>query len=164
VVVAEVESAGSWLSSPEDIPERWRPRSSDEEMIRIAEVLGARGLCATHFGAPAPAEQAAEAFARLCDRAATAGIHVSLEFPAWATINDVATAWEIVRLADRPNGGVLFDVWHHRRSTNDDAALAAIPGPKITSLQLADGAADPSGPLDEDVLLRQLPGDGDMGV
>jgi sugar phosphate isomerase/epimerase len=144
--VTDVESAGCWLSPPEEAPERWRPRSSDDEMIRIATALGARGLVATHFGAPAPAEEAAGAFAQLCNRAAAVGVHVSLEFPAMATINDVATAWEIVRLAGRPNGSILVDVWHHRRSTNDDMALSAIPGEKITGLQLADGTAQPVGP------------------
>ncbi len=164
IVVTDVESAGCWLSPPEEAPERWRPRSSDDEMIRIATALGARGLVATHFGAPAPPEEAAGAFAQLCDRAAAVGVHVSLEFPAMATINDVATAWEIVRLAGRPNGGILVDVWHHRRSTNDDVALSAIPAEKITGLQLADGTAQPVGPLEDDVLLRQLPGDGAFGI
>jgi sugar phosphate isomerase/epimerase len=164
LVVTDVESAGSWLSAPDTAPDRWRPRSSDEEMIRIAEALGARTLVATHFGTPTPAEEAAGAFGRLCDRAADAGLQVSLEFPAMATIRDVATAWEVVRLADRPNGGILVDVWHHRRSTSDDAALAAVPPERITSIQLADGAADPVGSLEEDVLVRRLPGDGDFGM
>ncbi len=164
LVVTDVESAGAWLSRPEEITERWRPRASDEEMIRIGQALGARTLVATHFGAPVSAEQAAGPFARLCDEAADAGMQVSLEFPAMATINDVASAWEIVRLADRSNAGILVDVWHHRRSTSDDEALMAVPPDRITSLQLADGTAQPVGRLDEDVLLRLMPGEGDLGV
>jgi sugar phosphate isomerase/epimerase len=164
LVVTDVESAGCWLSPPDAAPERWRPRSSDQEMMRIAEALGARTLVATHFGTPTTAEAAAGAFARLCDVAADAGLQVSLEFPAMATIRDVATAWEVVRLADRPNGGILVDLWHHRRSSRDDAALAAVPPERITSIQLTDGATDPVGSLEEDILVRRLPGEGDFGV
>jgi sugar phosphate isomerase/epimerase len=164
LVVSDVESAGSWLAAPDTAPKRWRPRASDEEMIRIAEALGARTLVATHFGTPTTAEEAAGAFGHLCDRAAGAGLQVSLEFPAMATIRDINTAWEVVRLADRPNGGILIDVWHHRRSTNDDVALAAVPAERITSIQLADGAAVPIGSLEEDILIRRLPGEGDFGM
>jgi sugar phosphate isomerase/epimerase len=164
LVVTDVESAGCWLSPPDAAPERWRPRSSDDEMIRIAEALGARTLVATHFGTPTTAEAAADAFGRLCDKAAEADLQVSLEFPAMATIRDVAMAWDVVRLADRPNGGILVDIWHHRRSSNDDAALARVPPERITSLQLTDGAASPVGSLEEDVLVRGLPGEGDFGV
>ncbi len=162
--VSEVESAGSWLSPPEKVVERWRPRLSDQEILRISEALGARTVVATHFGEPLPIEQAALSFARLCDAAAEAGTTVSLEFPAWATINDVATAWEIVRLADRPDGGILLDTWHHRRSSSADDVLLSIPPERITAIQLADGAAEPSGPLEEDVLIRRLPGEGQFGI
>jgi sugar phosphate isomerase/epimerase len=164
IVVTDVESAGTWLSPAAESPERRRPRAPDEEMIRIAEAVRARTLVATHFGPPATAEQAAGPFARLCDKAADAGLRVSLEFPAMATINDVATAWEIVRLADRPNAGILLDVWHHRRSSNDDSALAAVPAERITSIQLSDGAAEPVGTLEDDILVRGLPGEGDFAV
>jgi sugar phosphate isomerase/epimerase len=164
IVVTDVESAGTWLSPASESPERRRPRAPDEEMIRIAEAVRARTLVATHFGPPATPEEAAGPFARLCDKAADAGLQVSLEFPAMATINDVATAWEIVRLADRPNGGILLDVWHHRRSSNDDPALAAVPAERITSIQLSDGAAEPIGTLEDDILVRGLPGEGDFGV
>ncbi len=164
LAVTDVESAGSWLSPPSEAPERWRPRASDEEMVRIGEALGAHTLVATHFGTPTTPEQAAGPFARLCDIAADAGLQVSLEFPAMATINDVATAWEIVRLAGRPNGGILLDVWHHRRSTSNDNALAAVPSERIMSIQLADGAAEPEGALEEDILRRRMPGEGDFRV
>jgi sugar phosphate isomerase/epimerase len=162
--VSEVESAGSWLSPPEKVVERWRPRLSDEEILRISEALGARTVVATHFGEPASAEAAAPGFAALCDAAADAGTTVSLEFPAWATINDVATAWEIVRLADRPNSGILLDTWHHRRSSSADDVLLSIPPERITAIQLADGAAEPTGRLEEDVLERRMPGEGQFGI
>ena len=41
---------------------------------------------------------------------------------------NVAAAWEIVRRADRPNGGMLVDAWHYFRSGADARALRAVPG------------------------------------
>jgi len=75
-----VEAASYWLSPPEAAPPTWRRGTSDEELIRIAEALGARNLVATHFGTPEPVELAAERFGGLCDRAADAGLQVTLEF------------------------------------------------------------------------------------
>ena len=100
----------------------------------------------------------------LCDAAADRGLQVALEFPAFATIADVATAWDVARLADRPNAGVLVDLWHHRRGGNDDEALRAVDGSRVYSVQLSDAAGDPVGPPLEDVMHRCLPGDGDFGV
>jgi sugar phosphate isomerase/epimerase len=164
MAVSEVEAAGNWLTGPEDKPPRWLERYSDDEFLDIAEALHARVLVAVHFGAPVIAEQAAEAFADLCDRAADRGLGVSLEFPAFATVRDISTAWDIVRLADRPNGGVLLDVWHHYRGLGDDAAIQAIPGDRITAIQLSDATAQPVGTLEEDVLRRQMPGEGSFNV
>ena len=121
-------------------------------------------LVAVHFGAPAPAHVAADRFALLCDAAADRGLQVALEFPAFATIADVKTAWDVVRLADRPNAGILLDLWHHRRGGNDDAALRAIDGHRVFSVQLSDAARDSVGPPLEDVTHRVLPGDGELGV
>ena len=89
---------------------------------------------------------------------------MALEFPAFATIADVAAAWDVVRLADRPNAGVLVDLWHHRRGGNDDDALRSIDGAKVYSVQLSDAVGEPVGPPLEDVMHRCLPGEGDFDV
>ena len=130
----------------------WRPRSVP------------RTLVAVHFGAPAALDLAAQRFAALCDAAADRGLQVALEFPAFATIADVATAWDVVRTADRPNAGVLVDLWHHRRGRNDDDALGAVVGSRVYSVQLSDAVGGPAGPPLEDVMHRCLPGAGEFGV
>jgi sugar phosphate isomerase/epimerase len=165
IFVSEVEAAAHWLTGPEDTPGRWSHRTTDDELMSIAASLGARVLVAVHFGSARPVGQAAEAFAALCDQAAReGGLRVALEFPAFATINDVAAAWEIVRLADRVNGGILVDAWHHYRGSADDAALRSVPGDKVMAVQLADADREPRGSLEEDVLLRRLPGEGSFGI
>jgi sugar phosphate isomerase/epimerase len=67
-------------------------------------------------------------------------------------------------LADRTNGGLLVDNWHHRRSRATDDDLLAVPPGRILSIQLSDGTADPVGPPVDDVVHRALPGDGALGV
>jgi len=162
--VSEIEAAGHWLTPPDDKPARWSQRSSDQELIELAASLGARTLVATHFGSPRGVPEAAAAFAALCDKAWAAHLQVALEFPAFATIMDVAGAWEVVRLADRANGGILLDTWHHYRGVGDDAALRAVPGDRILAVQLADGDTEVQGSLEDDVLLRRLPGLGSFDL
>jgi sugar phosphate isomerase/epimerase len=102
-----------------------------------------------------------EAFAAVCDRAARSGVRVHLEFTPFSGIPDLATAWEIVRSANRDNGGLVFDTWHYFRGTRDDRLLENIPGERIFALQISDAAAKPQGSLLNDTLRhRVLPGDG----
>ncbi len=133
-------------------------------MFAIADALGARSLNAVDvFGGDWTVDDAAEAFAGLCDRAAEHDLLVHVEFLPWSRIADLATAWEIVRRADRPNGGVALDAWHWFRcaSPSDVATLAAIPGEKVVGLQLDDAPREPEPNLMVATLHdRLLPGDG----
>jgi sugar phosphate isomerase/epimerase len=165
IAVTDVEAVGDWLGPPPDDQPRFLHHVYPlATYLDVAAELGARTVVAVHFGAPAPLDLAAERFAALCDAAATRDLRVALEFPAFATIADVSTAWDVARVADRPNAGILVDLWHHRRGGNDDDALRAVDGSRVYSVQLSDAAADPTGPLLEDVTHRFLPGDGDLGV
>jgi sugar phosphate isomerase/epimerase len=108
-----------------------------------------------------PVELLAERFGEICDRAAAHGTRVAFEFLPWTAVPDLATAWEIVRRAARPNGGVLLDAWHYFRGRPDPALLRSIPGERITGVQLDDANAVMVGPLAEDTMLRRrLPGEG----
>src|SRR5204863_9803937 len=105
------------------------------------------------------------AFAGLCDRAAEHGLLVHIEFLPWSRIRDVTAAWEIVRRADRANGGVLLDAWHFFRSGADLAALRAVPGDRVLGLQLDDGPNDPEPDLPGASLHeRLLPGAGELDL
>ena len=151
-------------ASPEDQPRFLQQVYPTETYLDVAEALGARTVVAVHFGAPAPVDVAVIRFGELCDAAADRSLDVAMEFVAFATIADVASAWDIVRLADRPNGGLLVDTWHHRRSGAGDEALAGVDGTKVLSVQLADGSAEPVGPPIDDVMYRCLPGTGAFGI
>ncbi len=170
--VAEIDPAWWWLPGasdvhiPDDVDTQRVFRYGQDELFRIAEVVGARSLNAVDvFGGTWSVEDAAAAFATLCDRAAEHDLLVHLEFLPWSRIPDVATAWEIVRIADRRNGGIAVDAWHYERSGADEGTLRTVPGDKVLGIQLDDGVAQPEDDLVEATLHdRRLPGEGDFAL
>ena len=136
-------------------------------IVGVAETLDAESVNVIEtFGKKAPTEQVVECFAGVCDRAAARGNWtVHLEFMPFSGIPDLATAWEIVRTANRSNGGVLLDTWHYYRGTPDHELLKTIPGNKVFRVQLADANKDLNGDLMNDLLhYRKLPGEGDFDL
>ena len=61
-----------------------------------------------------------------------------LEFLPWSAFPNVNAAWEVVRVADRPNGGLIIDSWHCARSATTLDDIAAIPGERVFAVQLSD--------------------------
>jgi sugar phosphate isomerase/epimerase len=170
--VAELDPAWWWLPGagavtiPVEADTEEVFRYDERELFRIADAVGARSLNAVDvFGGAWRTDDAAEAFASLCDRAAEHELLVHIEFLPWSRIPDLATAWEIVRLADRPNGGLAVDAWHYFRSGADDATLRSIPGDRVIGIQLDDGPAKAEANLIEATLHeRLLPGDGEFDL
>jgi sugar phosphate isomerase/epimerase len=158
-----LDAVFSWLTPVEPRPALAGVNDiTVDDSLRIVEAMGIGSINAIALrGSGLPDEAIAEQFARFCDRAADVGCRVHLEFAARSGIPDVATAWDIVRRADRPNGGLLFDSWHFFRGRADLEALAAVPGDRIFAVQLSDGTAEPVGHwYDETMHHRLLPGDG----
>ena len=133
-----------------------------DDVLRGGEVFGATSLCAlAPYPTSLPLEELARHFAALCDRAAVEGWRVHFEFTPRSPVSDVATAAELVRLADRPNGGILFDTWHFFRVDGDVEALRRVPGERIFSVQVSDGATElEEGLLADTFRHRRLPGTG----
>ena len=137
-----------------------------DDFLRIGETLGVTSMSAIATypaGTEVPIDQLIESFAALCDRAAPLGIRCDLEFiPMWG-LSDLATAWKVVKGADRPNSGILFDFYHYLRGNPDDALLETIPAEKISAVQVADAEAkvNPNISLFQDAIFRRVPpGDG----
>ena len=112
-------------------------------------------------------DDAAEAFAGVCDRATEHGLAAAIEFlPEMTNIPDAATAMQIVTRAGRANGGICLDCWHHFRGANDDGMLRAIPSERIFTVQFGDG---PRQRVDPDYYTdctrhREVPGAGDFDL
>jgi sugar phosphate isomerase/epimerase len=172
LAVAELDPAWWWLPGAAGIripPEHDGERIfafGERELFAVAESVGARSLNAVDvFGGTWSPDEAAWAFAGLCDRAAEHGLLVHLEFLPWSRIPDLAAAWQVVHEADRPNGGLMLDAWHYFRSDPDGALLRSIPGASILGVQLCDApAVAEANPLHATLHERLLPGDGELAL
>jgi sugar phosphate isomerase/epimerase len=134
--------------------------------LATAASFGATSLSALDLVAGViEVERAAAAFAEICDQAADLGLDVNLEFIPWSAIPDLSTAWSIVKLAGRPNGGLLLDSWHFARSNSSLEVLSRIPGRLVKAVQLNDAPRQPVGDLrSESHDGRLLPGQGDIDL
>jgi sugar phosphate isomerase/epimerase len=113
-----------------------------------------------------PLDIAIEMFGHVCDRAADHGVKVGLEFLPFTNVRTAADAMAIVGAADRVNGGVCVDIWHHRRGADDNAMIEAIPADKVMAIQINDGPMAPElADYKQDCLQNRIaPGDGEMHV
>jgi sugar phosphate isomerase/epimerase len=158
--VVEIEALRGWSGTETD-------REAEQAVFKMADALGP----AHHVQVIGPytgtLDDAAEAFAGICDRAAEHGLAAAIEFlPEMTNIPDAATAMQIVQTAGRPNGGICLDCWHHVRGANDDDMLRAIPPERIFAVQFDDG---PRQRVDPDYYTdctryREVPGDGDFDL
>lgn len=168
VPIVVLDPLTRWLPKsdlPADLPADVREfHSFDEDAyFRAAEALGVRAVNMFEpWGEVYPIEEAAESFARVCDRARDLGMTVHLEFMPFTGIKSLRTAWDIVRTADRPNGNIMFDYWHFMRSDPDLKLLSTIPGSRIAMVQVTDAHAKPQAAtlLDDCMHHRLLPGEG----
>ena len=111
-------------------------------------------------GAPMPVEPAAEAFAALCDRAASHGLEVAIEFWAHSAI-DATVAAAIVAGAARQNGGLLVDTWHAHHDLRAAEVLRRMTPAAVKSVQIADVGTDGSADYVMATMhARRLPGTG----
>ena len=104
--------------------------------------------------------------ASLCDRAAANDLLVHLEFMPWTQVPNAVVAWELVSRAERRNGGIMFDTWHHFRSgLSNEELRAKVPAERILAVQLNDAPAEAEDDLIAETLKRRrLPGDGDIDL
>lgn len=161
VALSSVDGLIEWYPHPPPKRPFGAPISVDE-VLQAAEAFGASTVNAlAPFPADVPLEGLAEHFASLCDRAADHGLRIHFEFTPRSPIDDVIKADELVRLADRANGGILFDTWHFCRVNPDIEALRAIPGERIFAVQVSDGNEEfVEGLLPDTFRHRLLPGEG----
>ncbi len=165
VEIAEIEFLWDWAYDDE------RANASSEmeaDLLAMADAFSPHHLNIGDINSAAdlpPLDLVTERFAAVCDRAAEHGATIALEFLPWSGLPDAATAWDVVRGADRPNGGILVDAWHYLCGRPDDAQLRSVPGARVTCVQLSDADAERDGDYMEDtVLRRRLPGDGALDL
>lgn len=162
VVVSEIEALEPWWG---DHQEQELALTAESAAWRMADSFGSRYVQAigSYSGT---LDDAAEAFARVCDRAAEHGVVVGIEFLPFTNIPDARTPAAIVDAAGRPNGGVCVDVWHHFWGVNDPGMIRELTARRIASVQMDDGTAvAESGDYYSDCLEhRRVPGEGEFDL
>ena len=84
-------------------------------------------------------------YSETCDLAAQFGITIDLEFPTFSRLRTLDEALDIVRAADRPNGGILVDTLYLHLSRVDTGELLHVPPEWLHFLHISDclpGIAD----------------------
>lgn len=166
VRIDEIELLFGWDAGP-DLREL--ALSMEAELMALAEGVGAARFKASAFYPPGaelpPVEELGARFGALCDRAAARGLSVELESIAVNPGFDYSVAADVVAAADRPNGGLLIDVWHLFRDPHGMEALAKVDGGHVIGLELCDATAEPVGALGEECVERRLlPGEGELDL
>ena len=161
--LAEIEALRGWGDPQQAGSEDYRDQEATA--FRMADDFGSRSVVAIGPYRGTIGE-AGEAFGALCDRAGDHGLLVALEFVPVTNIATAADALRIVELADRDNGGVCVDLWHHQRGANDLSLIEAIPGDRVMGIQVSDGPLAPTidDYLDDCLRTRVPPGQGEMDV
>jgi sugar phosphate isomerase/epimerase len=159
-----IDPVMNWYPDREPSPSRFAGVSTDDA-LRMCEELGVTSLSAiATASSDVPVPELAGYFGRVCDRAAAFGAQVHLEFIPFTIVRTLRIAWDLVRAADRPNGGLVFDTWHFFRGEPQFDVLGTVPGDRIFQVQLDDAPAVPHGSLREETSHRLLPGDGALDL
>jgi len=140
---------------------------TDEKLIREMEeyfehcsTLGCKyALAPASIGDEGDLEEGARSFQKICSVAERYGLKCAYEFIGWAKKwNNIKFAWELVKRADRPNGGILVDLFHFYSGNSTIEDLRKVPAEKIFVVHINDCVDKPKSELrDSD---RVFPGKG----
>jgi len=131
--------------------------------LEIGAQLGAR--CATTHVKDSDPQRAAANFARFCDIAGEFGISPAIEFTELAGPATLGAARQIVKRANRVNGGIALDTLHLFRSGGTVDDVAKLDSQLIKSVQMSDGPTrlqNADEYFNETVFERQVPGEGEF--
>lgn len=154
----------------EGMPDAMRARAFDraERKFDLMGELGADRILVCSNCSPYALndrQRIIDDFRELGDRAGRRGIEIGYEALAWGRhVHDHRDAWAIVEAVDHPHVGIILDSFHSLSRAIPSDSIRAIPGHKISFVQLADAP-----PLDMDLLywsrhFRNLPGQGGLDV
>jgi sugar phosphate isomerase/epimerase len=162
VRVADVEALfGAFEPDPDG-----RTADFADRLFRVADLFGSDSI-GGHSNVEGGVDAAAVRLADLCDRAADHRLAIGIEPVAVMDVRDLATAWEIVARADRPNVGLVVDTWHFTRGAGSLEMIRSLPGTAFRTVQMSDGplVAPPGLDYLEDTLANRLPpGEGEFDL
>lgn len=83
-----------------------------------------------------------DSYAHICDLAEPFGLKVSLEFPSFSRLTNLQETADIVKAADRPNGGILIDTLYMHFSGVAVEELEELPSNFFHFMHVCDGPAE----------------------
>jgi sugar phosphate isomerase/epimerase len=154
IVDLELEGIPYWW---DDGPRREESDRIRRDLLRAAEVLGARHVKVTPDGddAKGDRERWAAKFAELAAQANDAGTRLGIEFFPWSNLKTLQDGLALVEDTGNDTAGVVVDVWHIERAHTPVADLAAVPLHRIIGVELNDADAEVVGTLFEDTVHRR---------
>ena len=154
MVDLELEGIPFWWDDGAQRAESDRIR---HDLLRAAEVLGARHIKVTPDGDDAPwdREHWAAKFAELATQAQNAGTRLGIEFFPWSNIKTLHDGLKLVEDAGHATAGVVIDAWHIERAHTPVAELASVPLHRIIGVELNDADSQVVGTLFEDTVHRR---------
>ena len=141
-----------------------QPVAIPEGFLEVSARLGAQNVLV--MSAEPEDARTLDRFCELCDRAATYGLNVGLEFAIYTGVRTLAHAAHVVARSKRPNASVLIDALHFSRSGGLPAHVASVDPSLLRYAQICDAGPDMPGPGDTPALVREartgrlLPGEG----
>ena len=155
----EIEFLTDWYKAGE------KRAASDKfrrQLFDVAAELGMRDIkIAPDFVDPvADIPLMAEEFGKLCDEAAQYGADIAMEIMPWSNVRTLETGLAVAAGADRPNGGLLIDIWHLARGNIPYTDIQKVPAKYIKAVEVDDAALVPvvSDVWDDTIHHRELPG------
>ena len=140
------------------------PIGIPEGFLEVSARLGAKHVLV--MSAEPDEARTIERFCELCDRAASYGLQVGLEFAIYTGVRTLAQAADVVAQSKRANASVLIDALHWSRSGGLPAHIARLDPSLFRYAQICDAGPDTPGPGDTPALIREartgrlLPGEG----
>lgn len=137
-----------------------------EKVLPMAASVGAQSVSVVEiFNIDIDIDQAAEAFAQICDKAAEYGLRANIEFLPAGGIKNIATTAEIIRRAGRTNAGITLDTLHFYRGGSTIEDLALLPATMIGLVQLSDAKQAKTDNIEHEMMTgRVLPGQGTLDI
>jgi sugar phosphate isomerase/epimerase len=146
-----------------------RKEQSDVEKGRLfeaAQALGANHVKVGDFEKTKTSmPRLIEAFAELCEEAATYETKIGFELMPFAMVDTLKDALMMVECAGAANGGIILDTWHIAKLGIAYEEVGKIPREHLISVELNDGTYKAPWSLFEDTINhRRYCGEGEFDV
>lgn len=133
----EMQFLPDWVSATGRLRDHMLRRA--EYICSMMDLMACPVLVANALGEREYSEEVArENFRQICTIGAYYGVNIGLEYLPWTSLSTMKQAWDVVRSADRPNGGIVLDTFHYFKGHPVKEELYAVPVERVLMVHLDD--------------------------